>query len=153
MQNYPTDEHYWSNIKESVRNAWAGYAFEQVCLHHIIQIRSKLSIKGVLTNVSSWSMAKHTDKDGTEWPGAQIDLLLCRGDNVIDVCEMKYCQSLYTLTGEYEKRIRERNEAFVKFTKTNDAIHTILITTYGLRENKYSGSIYATVTMDDLFLE
>lgn len=147
------DEHYWSNIKESVRNAWAGYAFEQVCLHHISQIRNKLSIKGVLTNVCSWSVAKQTDKDGTVWPGAQIDLLLCRGDHVIDVCEMKYSQSTYTLTGEYEKKLRERNETFVHHTKTSDAIHTILITTYGLRENMYSGSIYATVTMDDLFKE
>jgi len=147
------DEHYWSNIKESARLAWAGYAFEQVCLHHINQIRGKLSIKGVLTNVCTWSLPKHTDKDGTVWPGAQIDLLLCRGDHVIDVCEMKYCQTLFTLTGDYEKRMRERNETFVHFTKTTDAIHTILITTYGLRENLYSGSIYSTVTMDDLFME
>jgi AAA+ ATPase superfamily predicted ATPase len=147
------DEHYWSNINEGVRRAWTGYAFEQVCLHHINQIRGKLSIKGVLTNICSWSMAKHTDKDGTEWPGAQIDLLLCRGDHVIDVCEMKYCQSLFILSGEYEKKIRERNEAFVHFNKTNDAIHTILVTTYGLKENKYSGRFYATVTMDDLFME
>ena len=29
------DEHYWTNIKESARNSWCGYAFEQVCLHHI----------------------------------------------------------------------------------------------------------------------
>lgn len=147
------DEHYWSNINEGVRRAWTGYAFEQVCLHHINQIRGKLNIKGVLTNICSWSMAKHTDKDGTEWPGAQIDLLLCRGDHVIDVCEMKYCQSLFILSREYEKKIRERNEAFVHFTKTNDAIHTILVTTYGLKENKYSGRFYATVTMDDLFME
>lgn len=147
------DEHYWSNINEGVRRAWTGYAFEQVCLHHISQIRGKLSIKGVLTNICSWSITRHTDKDGTEWPGAQIDLLLCRGDHIIDVCEMKYCQSLFILSGEYEKKIRERNEAFAHFTKTNDAIHTILVTTYGLKENKYSGSFYATVTMDDLFME
>lgn len=146
------DEHYWSNIKEGARNAWAGYAFEQLCLHHISQIRSKLSIKGVLTNVCSWSMSKQTDFDGTVWPGVQIDLLLCRGDHVIDVCEMKYCQSLYTVTGDYENRIRERNETFVHFTKTKDAIHNILITTYGLRENLHSGIFYSTVTMDDLFM-
>ena len=146
------DEHYWSNIKESARLSWAGYAFEQLCLHHISQIRGKLSIKGVLTNICTWSVKKHTDKDGTEWPGAQIDLLLCRDDHVIDVCEMKYCQSAYTLTGEYEKKIRERNAIFLHFTKTDNALHNILITTYGLRENMYSGCFDATVTMDDLFM-
>lgn len=147
------DEHYWSNIKDNTRNAWAGYAFEQVCLHHVNQIRAKLSIKGVLTNICSWSSPKQIDKDGTEWPGAQIDLLLCRGDHIIDICEMKYCQSEYTLTSDYEKRLRERADTFVYFTKTRDAIHTILVTTYGLKTNMYSGSIYETITMDDLFHE
>lgn len=145
------DEHYWSNLKESTRNTWAGYAFEQLCLHHISQIRYKLSIKGVLTNVCSWSLPKQEDDDGTVWPGAQIDLLLCRDDHVIDVCEMKYSQSLYTVTGDYEKKIRERNESFRHFTKAKDAIHNILITTYGLRENMYSGTFYSIITMDDLF--
>ena len=111
-----------------------------------------MSIKGVLTNICTWSVKKQTDKDGTEWPGAQIDLLLCRDDHVIDVCEMKYCQSAYTLTGEYEKKIRERNAIFQHFTKTDNALHNILITTYGLRENMYSGCFDDTVTMDDLFM-
>ena len=61
------------------------------------------------------------------------------------------CQSEFTLTKDYEKQLRERNDTFVHHTKTRDAIHTVLVTTYGLKENMYSGSIYATVTMDDLF--
>ena len=64
---------------------------------------------------------------------------------------MKYCKSEFTLTGDYEKHLRERNDTFVHQTNARDAIHTVLITTYGLKENKYSGSIYATITMDDLF--
>ena len=77
--------------------------------------------------------------------------LLCRGDNVIDICEMKYCQSEYVLTEKYEQHLRERSAAFVHFTKAKEALHTVLITTYGLRSNLYSGSINAVVTMDDLF--
>ena len=145
------DEHYWSNIKESARNAWAGYAFEQVCLHHISQIRGALGIQGVLTNVCSWSSPKQVDKDGTEWSGVQIDLLLCRGDHVINVCEMKYCQSEFVLTEKYEQHIRERNATFAHFTKAKEALHTVLVTTYGLKQNQYSSGIYAVVTMEDLF--
>jgi hypothetical protein len=145
------DEHYWSNIKDSARNAWAGYAFEQVCLHHISQIRQVLGIQGVLTNVCSWSSPKQTDNDGTEWPGVQIDLLLCRGDHVIDICEMKYCQSEYVISGEYAEKLRRRNATFAYLAKTKDALHTILVTTYGLKDNKHAGSIYTTVTMDGLF--
>ena len=145
------DEQFWTNIKDNARNAWTGYAFEQVCMHHIHQIRNKLSINGVLTHICSWSSPRQTDKDGTEWPGTQIDLLLCRGDHVIDVCEMKYCQSEFVLTREYDEYLRERNNTFVHLSKTKDAIHNILVTTYGLKPNAYSDSFYATVTMDDLF--
>ena len=37
------------------KNAWAGYAFEQVCLHHIKQIKVKLGISGIISNVYAWS--------------------------------------------------------------------------------------------------
>ena len=50
------------------------------------------------------------------------------------------------------KRLRERNETFVHHPTTKDAIQTVLVTTYGLKDNLYSGSIYTTVTMDDLFM-
>lgn len=149
--NNGRDEHFWSNISDNTRNAWAGYAFEQACLHHISQIRSKLGIQGVLTNVCTWAMDRKIDSDGTQWPGVQIDLLLCRGDHIINVCEMKYSQSEFVVSREYEQHLRERNNAFAHFTKTKDALHTVLITTYGLKQNAYSGSIYATVTADDLF--
>ena len=42
---------------------------------------------------------------------------------------------------------------FGKRFKTKDALHTVLITTYGLKRNLYSDTIYATVTMDGLFAE
>ena len=145
------DVPYWANVGDSVRQSWAGYAFEQVCLHHISQIRAALGIKGVLTNVCTWASPRQTDKDGTVWPGVQIDLLLCRGDHVIDVCEMKYSKTEFVITGNYAEHLRERNATFAHHTKTRDAIHTVLVTTYGLKHNLYSDSVYATVTMNDLF--
>ena len=145
------DEHYWSNIKESARNAWTGYAFEQVCLHHIGQIREALGIQGVLTTVCSWSSPKQTDSDGTEWPGVQIDLLLCRGDHIIDICEMKYCQSEFVVSSDYAEKLRQRNATFAHFTQTKDALHTVLVTTYGMKRNSYSEFIHREVTMDNLF--
>ena len=93
------------------------------------------------------------DKDGNEWPGIQIDLLLCRGDHIIDICEMKYSQSLFTVSREYDEHMRERTGAFIHLTKSRDAIHTVLVTTYGLKQGIYSSSFQATVTMDDLFNE
>jgi uncharacterized protein len=34
--------------------AWSGYAFEQVCLAHIQQIKHSLGISGVHCNIASW---------------------------------------------------------------------------------------------------
>ena len=105
----------------------------------------------MLTNVCSWSSPRHIDKDGNEWPGTQIDLLLCRADNVIDVCEMKYCKDKYIVTKAYDEHLRKRNNTFTHLTKTKDSIHNILVTTYGLAQNMYSDVFNNTVTMDDLF--
>ena len=111
----------------------------------------KLYIEGEEEPLKFSSSPRQTDKDGTEWPGTQIDLLLCRGDHVIDVCEMKCTQSEFVLTREYDEELRKRNETFIHLSKTKDAVHNILVTTYGLKRNSYSDRFYATVTMDDLF--
>ena len=147
------DQHFWSNIKDAQHNAWAGYAFEQVCLHHLSQIRRALGISGVLTSVSAWSCKRQTDRDGTEWDGAQIDLVLERADKVIDLCEMKYSQSEFAVTADYDRHLRERISTFRHFTKTRHALHNVLVTTYGLRYGMYSGIFQSTVTMDALFEE
>jgi hypothetical protein len=53
--NKQSDEHFWTNFMYSVKHpAWNGYAFEQVYLVHIKQIKQKLGISGVFTNVASW---------------------------------------------------------------------------------------------------
>lgn len=43
-------------------SSWQGYAFEQVCLHHIQQIKTALGISGILANVCSFSWQAFTDK-------------------------------------------------------------------------------------------
>lgn len=145
------DRHFWSNIKDAQHNAWAGYAFEQVCLHHLSQIRSSLGISGVLTSVSAWACKRQIDKDGAEWEGTQIDLVLERADKIIDLCEMKYCQADFIVTADYERHLRERASTFRHFTKTRHAIRNVLITTYGLRNGIHSSIFQSTVTMDALF--
>ena len=46
-------EHFWTNFIENAKHrAWSGYAFEEVCLAHIRQIKELLGIAGVLTGVS-----------------------------------------------------------------------------------------------------
>ena len=151
-KNSGQDASFWSNMDSSpAKNTWSGYAFEQVCLHHIKQIKSKLSILGVLSNTYSWFSKPFVDKDGSEWNGGQIDMLIDRKDDVINICEMKFVSSEFEITEKYDEHLRERDALFKKVTKTRKALHHTFVTTYGVKKNKYSGIVQNEVTMDDLF--
>lgn len=145
----PTDEHYWSNhINTPKVNAWLGLAFERVCLQHVSRIKVKLGISGVSTEDHSWYAKADPDR-GIQ--GSQIDLLIVRKDQVINMCEMKYSNSEYTITKKTDADIRRKIQDLVIGTGTRYAIHPTLVTTYGLVENRYSGEIQSVVTLDDLF--
>lgn len=142
-------EHLWSNMTDSpTRLAWCGYSFEQLCLHHIYQIKKALGISGVQSAVCSWSA--YPDK---EHGGAQIDLLIDRKDQVINLCEIKYSKSEYEITKRYNDRLQERRELFRSLTKTRKALHLTMITTYGLKRSMYYGMVQSEVTLNDLFAE
>jgi len=139
------DEHFWTHFIENARHrAWSGYAFEQVCLAHLSQIKRKLGIAGVLTNTASWRSSEVGN-------GAQIDLLIERNDKVINICEMKYVQEPFVIDKKQDENLRNKRAAFRYETKTKKAIHLTMITTYGVKRNEYWGSIQSEVTMDDLF--
>ena len=146
-----TDESYWSNTTNTpARNAWCGIAFERVCLAHVPQIKAALGVSGVASNVSSWTCRADPDKGIF---GSQIDLLIDRRDQVINLCEMKYSIGEYAITKRVDEGIRHKVGDLQLVTKTKSSIHVTLVTPYGLKENSYSGSIQAVITGDDLFRE
>ena len=150
--NNGQDQYFWSNMSENPsRVAWRGYAFEQVCLLHIAQIKEAIGIKAVLSNVCSWSCPTFTDKDGNIWNGTQIDLLIDRRDQVINLCEMKYANDVFVIDKDYEEQLRRRLSTFQHLTKTRKALHLTFVTTYGLSRNMHSGNVQAEVNMNDLF--
>lgn len=149
MQDEPNDEHFWTNqLNMPKLNTWYGLAFERIALRHINEIKSKLGILGVATEVNSWYCKKDLDL-GIQ--GSQIDLLIVRKDQVINLCEIKYSESEYAITVNTDKSIKNKISDLVLKTKTKYAIHPTLITTHGLVENSYSNSVQAVITMDDLF--
>jgi predicted AAA+ superfamily ATPase len=145
----PTDEHFWSNqLNTPALNTWMGQAFERVCLDHVPQIKQRLGISGVYTDVNSWYCKADPDKGVF---GSQIDLLIVRKDQVINLCEMKYSSAEYTVTERVDKSIREKINDLQICTGTRYAIHPTMVTPYGIVENSYSGNVQAVITMDDLF--
>ena len=149
LKSQPTDEHFWTNqINTPLVNTWMGLAFERVCMEHIEQIKVKLGISGVLTEVNSWYCKADLDNGVF---GSQIDMLIVRKDQVINLCEMKYSQSEYTITEKVDRNIRNKISDLINVSGTKYAIYPTIITTYGLVENSYSQEVQSVVTMDDLF--
>ncbi|MGN1213885.1 MAG: ATP-binding protein [Bacteroidaceae bacterium] len=145
-QNTP-DSKIWKGIfnKKSIE-IWQGFTFESLCRYHISQIKQALGISSVETAEFSWRSEK-TD----EHPGAQIDMVIRRADRIINLCEMKFYISDYVIDKDEEAKIRNRIATFQRVTKCKETIHPILITTFGLIENKYSNLIQNVITLDDLF--
>lgn len=151
MERAPTDPHFWSNqINTPAVNSWMGLAFERVCLEHVDQIKMKLGISGVLTESQSWQCRKDPEK-GIH--GSQIDLLIVRKDQVINLCEMKYSQTEYAVTGKDRDGILHKMQDLVTSTGTKYAIHPTLITCIGTVSNSNTDIIQSVVTADDLFKE
>ena len=148
QENKRHDPCFWSkNVGSSFYNNWCGLAFERVCFAHIPQIKHALSIGGVSSNEYSWFARKTEDA-----PGAQIDLLLDRSDETINICEIKYTASGdYTMTEEEELKILRRRERFLEDTRTTKAIHLTLITTRGLTRNAHADIFQNVVTAGSFF--
>lgn len=148
--NELNDEHYWTNSLTSARhNTWAGLAFERICFQHIEQIKQKLGILGISSQVYSFTYHPKPEED----PGwaVQIDMLIERTDGIINLCEIKYSSDDYLVTEQEERRMRKRISCLQQRAKTKKAIHTVLITTYGVVDNAYSHIFQKFISADALF--
>lgn len=141
------DTDFWTNNQASQQIiSWRGFAFEDVCLNHITKIKAALGIQGVSTTQSAWDVRGSEDEIGS-----QIDLLISRKDNIVNLCEMKFYNDEYTVNRQYQQTIIRRINALTKLLPKKMAVHSTLITTYGLKYNEYSGSFQQVITMDQLF--
>lgn len=153
-ENVNGDEHFCtSQAGSSIHAGWAGRAFERVCMQHVSQIKDALGFSAVVSSVHSWSYKGEKDpvSGKTIHKGAQIDLLIDRNDDTINLCEMKYTNAEYTITEEEDEKIRNRKEAFVRETETEKTVLLTMITSFGLTPGGYSNDIHCQLTMADLF--
>ena len=147
--NLMQDERFWSHSQSSpMYSNWCGLAFERLCLSHINQIKQALGITGVVSGVCSWQIKTNDDRKG-----AQIDLLIDRGDNVIDICEMKYTKDPFYITSDYEENLQNKRARFIEETGTDKAVHLVLVSAAGVVMNPYVGEFQKVITLDDLFAD
>ena len=142
------DDNFWQhNVSSQQIASWRGFAYENVCFNHVLQIKKALGISGVITTHSAWS------KRGDDMEGTQIDLLISRNDNVVNMCEIKYYGDKFVVSKEYYHVLLHRQEILSKEISPKVSIHSTLITTFGLTYNEYSGVFSNVLTLDDLFVE
>ena len=125
-------------------NSWLGLAFERVCMLHIPQIKTALGINRIHTEYYSWR-SKYSQ------PAAQIDLIIERADQLVNICEVKYSEYPYSISKTEESRLRNRIGCFQEETQTRGGIHLTYITTFGVKKNVHSDAVKNEITLDDLF--
>ncbi len=149
-ENKLNDPHsqYWQSMSSSQSwRSWSGYAFENLCYKHVLQIKKALGISGVLTVEGPWKCASRSRKGG-----AQIDLVIDRADKVVSICEMKYYSGEFTIDNKYVEELNDKLVCFREKTKTNKALLIVMITPYGVKKNIHFNSIVNNVvTLDDFF--
>ncbi|MEM6320060.1 MAG: ATP-binding protein, partial [Bacteroidota bacterium] len=138
----------WQKMSQTqAYKSWSGYAFEGICLKHVTQIKKAMSIGGVYSETASFY------KKGTEnVRGTQIDLLIDRNDQVVNLFEIKFYNAPLEISKEYATNLSRKLGVFQQTTKTHKQVFINLISPFPLMPNKHSiGLIDKALTLDDLF--
>lgn len=138
----------WQTLSQTQSwKSWSGYAFENICFQHIDKIKAALGISGLHTNQFSF-YAKTTETQ----QGTQIDLLIDRQDNAINLCEIKFYNDEFVITKAYAENLRQKKRTFRQLSKTKKQLLITLVSTYGIKQNSHSLSLVDNaLVMDDLF--
>lgn len=127
--------------------SWCGYAFENLCLKHVHAIKHSLGIAGVYTEQSSWLHVADESADGV-----QIDLLIDRQDQCINLCEMKFSEHPFVIDKKYAASLQRKLMTFKRLTKSRKAVFLTMVTTYGVQENAYKQQLVdIEIGMEKLF--
>jgi uncharacterized protein len=127
---------------------WCGHAFENVCLKHTWQIKKALGIQGIYTQEASWLLKGTKEEEGT-----QIDLIIDRADNCINICEMKFYNTVFEINKMYAAQLQKKIAVFESHTKSKKNVFITMITTFGTVINAHKLSVVTNeVTMDALFV-
>ncbi len=104
-------------------------------------------ISGLLTTESPWRHRPASDETGT-----QIDLLIDRGDQTINLCEMKFSEGVFTIDKRYAADLRLKRDTFREVSKTRKNLFITMVTTYGITDNAHAKELIAnSVVAGDLF--
>ncbi len=144
------DDCFWVNqLNNPMINAWKGLAFERICLLHLNSIKRAMGISGVYTAVYPWSCKK--DEDNNIY-GSQIDMVIERKDDIINLFEIKYYDVPFAITAKQMETLNKKKHDFMEVTKTKSAIHLSMIALNGIGENENLNEIQSVLSINELFV-
>ena len=73
-------------------------------------------------------------------------------DNVVNLCEMKFASTPYTIDKDEAEKLQVRIESLKGTLSAKQTVHLTMVTTFGITYGKHSGIVQRKVTMEDLFL-
>jgi len=137
----------WQQLAESQGyKIWAGYAFESLCHKHIAAIKKSLGITAVYTEASNLYVPT---KQGVD--GFQVDLIIDRKDDSINLCEIKFYSGPFTIDKKYYQQLIQKRQRFLEYTQTKKQVFITFITDHGVKQNQYALEIVdAEVVLADL---
>ena len=103
-----------------------------------------MGIRGLRTEISPFFAVGEGDS-------AQIDLVIDRADNFVNLCEAKFYGEEFIQTKKDSEALRRKINAIAPTIPKKSSIRPILITTFGLSYSKYSRDYEQVLTLDDLF--
>lgn len=119
---------------------WSGYSFEMICYKHIENIKIALRCDQINSSNYSWNNKN-----------AQVDLVIDRDDNVINLCEMKFYNNICNIDADYAANLRNKEAEFINEKGTRKGINTVMITTWGISGKHATGLVTQSLTLDCLF--
>jgi len=145
----PGDGHWLRQSQSQRWRAWSGYAFEGVCLKHTARLKAALGIAGVGSTEAPW---RHRAVGPSKERGVQIDLLIDRNDQTVNLCEMKFSDSEFRIDKRYADVLRRKRDTFRRETGTRKNVFLTMVTTFGVADNAYARELVAnSFTIDSLF--
>jgi uncharacterized protein len=125
---------------------WIGYAFENLCFKHVLNIKKALGINGIISNEYSWIYKGNKTQEGV-----QIDFIIDRNDNCINILELKFYDTLFEMTKKYANDMQNKVAIFKEKSKTKKNVFTTLLTANGTKKNEYYlSSITNELRLEDL---
>jgi AAA+ ATPase superfamily predicted ATPase len=141
------EKEYWIKKQSDPSwRSWAGFAFESLCLKHVPQIKEALQIGGVSTLSGYWKSDLNGRKE------VEVDLVIDRADQCMNLCEIKFCSSEYVVTKSYAEDLIQKKALFQERAKTRKSLFVTLITPYGVKENgHFYGVVNNQISLEALF--